>query len=365
MTKIVFWQNIVSIHQVDFLREVSKLFEVVLIVHETIDDYRKKEGWNVPETDFLELVVSPNTDEMEQYFQDKSNVHVFSGIGAYATVKKGFDIAVQNNARIGLLSEPRDWTGFKGKIRFIHSYLEKIKYEKHIDFILAIGSKGRWWYTILGYDKKKIFDFGYFIKSPNVDRTSVSTNTERKVIYVGRVITSKGVFDLLEASKIILSNIAKLEIYGSGDEVLDLIKEIKHPKYEGKVIYGGVLTNQQMLMKIQESNLLVLPSKKKDGWGVVVNEALLQGVPVIASVNVGSSYLLATKEFGCVTKNNDINDLARNMKLYLNKKISKVQMIDYYEARITPKVASSYFSTIVHFLYSDKIENKPQAPWLN
>ena len=363
MLKLIFWQNIISPHQIAFIREVSRFYNIILIVDEIQDSLRKNDGWDIPNVSFAKIYIKPNIEFISKLFENKRDVHVFSGIDAYPIVKIGFDMALKNNANIGLLSEPMDWVGIKGKLRFIKGLIQQIKYSSKIDFILAIGIKGRWWFQKIGYSSKIIFDFGYFIE---VDKRLLITESEvvrKKIIYIGRINNNKGVFDLLGAAKQIIDQFEVLEIYGRGEKLDVLNKELAKSVYKGKVVYCGLMANDHVLNKINESKLLVIPSKGKDGWGVVVNEALLLGVPVIASTNVGSSYLLDGKYSGEIVKPNDINLLSITISKWLKKNIDKKELSLFTKSKISPKVAAQYFKEILYFVYF-KTENRPVAPWL-
>ena len=363
MHRIIFWQNIISPHQIDFLREVSKIYDVTLVIDEAQDTYRKNDGWGIPDFSFVRMHVKPNAQVLNQLFQNKEDVHVFSGIDSYPIVQTGFKLAIKKNVRIGLMSEPMDWAGIKGKLRFLKGVIQQIKYNSKIDFILAIGIKGRWWFQKIRYSSEIIYDFGYFIDVGNELLLKESNVVDKKIIYVGRINDNKGVFDLVEAAIPIIDEFEVMEIYGRGEKLATLNKELSKPVYKGKVIYGGLVPNEKILKKINDSKLLVIPSKGKDGWGVVVNEALLLGVPVIASSNVGSSYLLDGVNSGAIVEPNNIASLSSNISKWLLKEINKKELSNLMHHRISPKIAAHYFKEILDFTFHSS-KNRPTAPWL-
>jgi glycosyltransferase involved in cell wall biosynthesis len=65
--------------------------------------------------------------------------------------------------------------------------------------------------------------------------------------------------------------------------------------------FRGVLPNHEIGRFMQSVDVLLLPSITKDGWGVVVSEALMCGTAVVATNCVGASLMLAVPLFGrCV-----------------------------------------------------------------
>ena len=108
---------------------------------------------------------------------------------------------------------------------------------------------------------------------------------------------------------------------------------------------------------------MVLPSLY-DGWGVVVNEALLSGIPVLCSDMVGARVLIERFEVGEIYKANDHIGLSKLLIKYrrnrnlLNKYKPSLEKLGF---AITPKNAASYISQTI--LADIKGTPKPISPW--
>ena len=74
--------------------------------------------------------------------------------------------------------------------------------------------------------------------------------------------------------------------------------------------------NQSGLSEIYHaSDLMVLPSRQGETWGLVVNEALLHGLPVVVSEGVGSAPdLVRTSECGAIFETGKVESLAEGLK---------------------------------------------------
>ena len=68
---------------------------------------------------------------------------------------------------------------------------------------------------------------------------------------------------------------------------------------------------------INVADCLVLPSKH-DGWGAVVSEALISGVPAICSDTCGVAEVVKLSNYGGVFKSGNIEDLVKNLKVVLD-----------------------------------------------
>ena len=279
MQEIVFWQNIISPHQIDFLKELSNYYQTTLIVDRKIDSYRKNDGWKTPDTEIINIYENPKEDILKSFFKKKNSIHVFSGIGAYKVVNKGFQIAIRNNARIGIISEPINFRGLKGKMKLIKGNWLRFMYNRKIDFIATTGDLGIKTYTKFGYDSYKLHQWGYFIEYSN----NLEIKKENSIIYVGQLIDRKQIYYL---TKLLIENdlfkFDKFYILGKGSLANPIKDLINKSGLSSKIELKGRLSEKETKEYISKSKLMVIPSKF-DGWAVVVNEALLLSfAPAIA-----------------------------------------------------------------------------------
>ena len=120
-------------------------------------------------------------------------------------------------------------------------------------------------------------------------------------LYVGRVIKHKNVEALIQQFNDKFNDKdAVLRIVGLGAES-DYLKT----KYESyKVNFVGKLFSQDLINEFHNASCFVCPSLFEP-WGLVVNEALSSGLPVIATKEVGACYdLIEGKETGLIAENN-------------------------------------------------------------
>lgn len=105
-----------------------------------------------------------------------------------------------------------------------------------------------------------------------------------RFIYVGRLSAEKGLLDLLEAFAILHSVglEAQLDFVGAGPCKEDLIKRTSELGLENSVTFLGAKSIDEIALLYATSTALVLPSHSEP-WGLVVNEALAYGCPVVVS----------------------------------------------------------------------------------
>ena len=365
--KFVFWQNIISIHQSAFLKELTKEHDVTLVVEYDLENERKKQGWNIPYTENIKIIVSPDKEIIYKLLDNKS-IHVFSGINAFPTVYFAFKHAVKNRLNIGLMLEPFEWQGLIGKLKWLKYRTLSYFYESKIDFILAIGQKAVTQYKSVGFKEEIIFEWGYFVEQyatiSFLNAKTIIPGTRPLVLFVGRIDKNKNIQFFVNLIKKNKNLIERLTIIGDGPDKNELLSNIKELSF---IDYKGILPNRKVQKLISENDLLVLPSKY-DGWGAVVNEALHVGTPVIASENCGASVLLDGNIRGEKFFFKGKNDLETVLLKWLGKgKVKPEQravICKWSNDNISGRAASDYLLKIINFISKDK-QPRPVAPWID
>ena len=105
-----------------------------------------------------------------------------------------------------------------------------------------------------------------------------------RVMYIGRLDPMKGIENLLRALSLLDKSIAVLDIYGSGDctYAASLAELGRSLGLNGRMQFHGHVEGEAKQRAFLEANVCVIPSHSEN-FGMVVAEALVHGVPVIAS----------------------------------------------------------------------------------
>lgn len=129
-------------------------------------------------------------------------------------------------------------------------------------------------------------------------------------LFVGRLIERKGLKELLNAFSQIKGKNIKLLIIGDGDLRPYVEQECRMSK---NIMYLGWHENEKLLNIFYISNAIVLPAHWEP-WGLVINEAMAAGKPVIVSDQVGCvDDLVIQNETGIIIKNKSIHELTQAM----------------------------------------------------
>jgi len=116
------------------------------------------------------------------------------------------------------------------------------------------------------------------------------------LLHAGQMIPRKGIAQLLEAAKALQDEGATFSVLlvGNGSERQALEEHATRLGLANVHFRPGVPASQ-MPAVYQSADLYVFPTLR-DAWGLVVNEAMLSGIPVLASVYAGCAAELLTPE---------------------------------------------------------------------
>jgi glycosyltransferase involved in cell wall biosynthesis len=119
------------------------------------------------------------------------------------------------------------------------------------------------------------------------------------VLYLGYFRREKGVDTLIKAWNFIKPSNFQLALVGDGPEK-EHLKQLA--ENNSSIHFIGYTEGQAKAALIKNASALILPSMY-EAWGLVVNESLYYGTPVISSSIVASTLLVEDKVNGLVVKN--------------------------------------------------------------
>lgn len=323
--KIRFWEPTLSPHKHYLFEKICELrpdLEFECYAASDLAADRKSLGWTLVNNTKYKIFINPDEEEIKKKLLQTDNLtlDVFSGIRWVPMLSSAFSYAIKSHGLIAIMSEPRVYTGFFGWMRIIHSLVTERRYLSRVNYIFAIGAHGPTWFKTIGYPENIVHNFAYYIPKKLINNAAVHFKNEKKIkiIYVGRLVYMKGVDILIKsinAAK--LNEVVSVTVVGVGEKKESLIQLSKDLKVDANFL--GVVDNSSVQSIISEHDVLILPSRTMDdGWGVVVSEALLCGIPVIVSDAVGASIAVRNSDYGYVFKNKSIEDLKEKLCIFVN-----------------------------------------------
>jgi len=165
------------------------------------------------------------------------------------------------------------------------------------------------------------------IPNPLSFATEKSAKLENKIIVsMGRLVYPKGFQYLIRTFALLKEKYPdwKVNIYGDGHDRELLQKEINALSLQQNIILKEPVQEVESIML--ESSILVLPSLY-DGFGLVLTEAMICGVPCVAfDSECGPSEIIKDKIDGFLVETGNIQQLAEKMESLMRDKQLRIEM---------------------------------------
>lgn len=162
------------------------------------------------------------------------------------------------------------------------------------------------------FEKKLHISKSLLIYNPlNIKRFQLSHNENKlpinkfNFIAIGRLSWEKGFDRIIKSYYKLPDSIKKtchLFIIGDGPEQNNLRKLIQICNLEENITLTGYVANP--FNQYRQANVLLVPSRF-EGFGLVIIEALYNGIPVIATQTTGANEILCNGKYGVLLKNTD------------------------------------------------------------
>ncbi len=207
---------------------------------------------------------------------------------------------------------------------------------KKFDACLAVGQWSADYFK--HYGAKRVIVSPHFVENSRFEKESTKVKMRREILrnafnipltsvvylFAGKFEEKKRPMDLLAALKILIGkNVKKEDIHVLmiGDGKLKNLCEAYVIENDLPVTFAGFLNQSKMPEAYAVSDILVLPSDGRETWGLVANEAMACGVPVIVSDEVGCRPdLVREGETGFIFPRGDARFLSDKMFEFLRSK---------------------------------------------
>lgn len=139
-----------------------------------------------------------------------------------------------------------------------------------------------------------------------------------RIVFQGRLVSTKGVKTLLEATELLLKENCPfdLRIIGDGPERAGMEAVAARAPFAGRVTFTGRLGAADLERELAGANIVALPSVGGEVFGLVVAENMQRGLPVVAS-DLGA-FVEVIGDGGMVFRAGDAKELARCLKELIN-----------------------------------------------
>lgn len=320
--KVLFLTNIPSPYRVNFFNELGKYCELTVLFEKSSSEERDDSWKNFEINNFKAIFLKGFKIGIAEAFcpevikfLNKNYDHIIvtnfsdlTGMLAILTLRlKKISYYIESDGGFagtgkGLKERIKKWLLSGAKLYFSTS-------EEHDKYYLTYGAKKS---QIVRYPFTSLFKKDILTEPVSQQekmrlKRKLNMKEEKVIISVGQFIYRKGFDILLESLKQIDTTIGCYIIGGKPtDEYLKIIEKNKL----NNVHFIDFMLKDELNEYYRASDLFVLPTRE-DIWGLVINEAMAQGLPVVTTNRcIAGLELIKKSKVGKVVQSENINQLA-------------------------------------------------------
>lgn len=324
--KVLWLTNIPSPYRVDFFNELGKYCDLtVLYERKKADDreWMNKKTINYKSI-FLNGIKKGNDTALcfsvIKYLSQKFD-HII--IGGYSTptgmlaiqylrfINKKYILSCDG----GFIRKEEEKINYKIKKYFIskaHSYLSTGKVcTDYLEYYGADKNKIHF-YPFTSLYKKDILEHTLSIDEKDFLKNELGIHAKKIVIYVGQMIHRKGIDILLNAASNVPNDVI---FYIVGGKPTEEYKKIINNLNLKNIIFLDFMEKDLLFKYYQIADLFVLPTRE-DIWGLVINEAMANALPIITTNKCVAGEELIDQN-GVLIESEDVKSLSNNINKIL------------------------------------------------
>ncbi len=239
---------------------------------------------------------------------------------------------------------------------------------RSFDAALVVGARNQAYWRHYGFPQQRLFwaphcvDQAWFAAhaaapaGAQLRAQSGIDPTTPLVLFAGKLVAFKRPLDVVDAVARLRQAGDRVEVMVAGTGALAEVLKARAGELEVPLHLLGFCNQSQMPAVYAAANLLVLPSDGRETWGLVVNEALACGCPVLVSDEVGCAPdMAAVLGAGVCFRCGDIADLAAHMGTALNRPPGEERLLRARESFAVERVVEGVVRCLEALIPQQKI----------
>lgn len=305
---LVFITTFVSPHTLPLGLEMTKYYDRVVFINTMeLTEERKRMGYALSD-DRVEIINLYECEGKCRELIDNARDVIMAGTRfdlVDSRIKQGKQVFIAHERifKKGALKwlDPRTWQ----LLKFCHAVRRKNVY------LLSIGDFAAQDFRKLGFNKDKIFRFGYFPKNESCSDgvSKRDCNQKCRVLWVGRMVDFKRPLMALKAFKGLPSTEFSLTMVGDGALFSAVKKYADKNRIDVEIL--GNQPNATVRELMYKSDILFSTSNRGEGWAAVVNEGMSCGCAVVCSDSIGCAGTLANDKNSVIFDTHSVKDAKR------------------------------------------------------
>lgn len=219
---------------------------------------------------------------------------------------------------------------FKDETPFFSSLRRKIGVLRHVlpyqnrnYYLLASSAYAVNDYASCGCFLNRAYKWGYFPETKRYDIEQLQKcKDENSILWVGRMLDWKHPDDAIRLAAALKKSGYRfhLKMIGCGDPMFEKIRTmVRQMNLSDCVTLLGALPAEEVRKEMEQSQIFLFSSDRREGWGAVVNEAMNAGCAIVANHSAGAvPYLISDGKNGVSYSDGNLNQALYALKELLD-----------------------------------------------
>ncbi len=307
--KVTFFSNVMSHHQKPFCERMYQRLgdDFRFVVMKNIKEERKKLGYSTYEGEQIPYLI--NVSHSPEHYQLAKQLAIESDTVIFGSAHPELLAERISQNKLTFLYTERLFK--RGRLSLLRPDIRrnlKIRYQQtgnHSNFyMLSASAFTPYDLSLLNCFLGKCYRWGYFPEFLTYEAEALFAKKKHdipKLLWVGRMIDWKRTADALKVAKKLCRQgyQFQLDIIGTGVLEEKLKACVVKNRLEHCVTFLGAMPPEKVRNYMEEANIFLFTSNKREGWGAVLNEAMNSGcVCVVNSVIGAAPYLVENGKNG-------------------------------------------------------------------
>ncbi len=296
--QVVFVSNYFNHHQLSFCDALYELLEGSFCFLQTqpMEEERVKMGWQAEERPYVRYVQADGTATSGLEWQNlllTADVVIFGGCDDESYIRERLAAGKPIFRYNERLYKEGQWKAISPR-GLLQKYKDHTRYRKTPVYFLCAGAYVPCDLGIIHAYPEKMLRFGYFPETREyAPGEPFSRKKKGSILWAARMIDWKHPELVVKTAAYLKEHLKEIPFHitmiGGGE-----LEEEVHSLAEAlgvtdKITFAGFRSPEEVRAAMEESEIYLVTSDRKEGWGAVVNEAMNSGCAVVADHMIGAA----------------------------------------------------------------------------
>ena len=302
--QVVFVSNYFNHHQLSFCDALYELLEGSFCFLQTqpMEEERVKMGWQAEERPYVRYIPPDGTTTGGPEWQNlllTADVVIFGGCDDESYIRERLAAGKPIFRYNERLYKEGQWKAISPR-GLLQKYKDHTRYRKAPVYFLCAGAYVPCDLGIIHAYPEKMLRFGYFPETREyAPGEPFSRKKKGSILWAARMIDWKHPELVVKIAAYLKELPFHITMIGGGELEEEVHRLAEELGVTDKITFAGFRSPEEVRAAMEESEIYLVTSDRKEGWGAVVNEAMNSGCAVVADHMIGAApWMIRQRENG-------------------------------------------------------------------